>query len=389
MIQKQEKKFYPYGKQLIKDNDIEKVIKVLKSDFITQGQAVVDFEKTLADNHGVKYAVLFNSGTSALHGAYFSLGLKKGDEFITTANTFSATSNAGLYLEAKPVFVDIEQETGNIDVSKIEENITSKTKMIAPVHYGGQPVDLAEIKKLADKYNLKIVEDACHAIGGSYQNTKIGSCYFSDMTIFSFHPVKHITTGEGGAVLTNNKEYFEKLKMFRTHGITKENMQNQNEGDWFYEMHFLGYNYRMTDIQAVLGLSQFQTLEENIKHRRKIASIYKTHFENNPYFEIPIEKENRISAYHLYPIRLKKKYFSKKQEIFKKLRANKIGVQTHYIPVYFHPYYRENGFKNTKLKNTEDFYYSEISIPMYHHLKEEEAVEIVKRIFDVFENIVL
>ncbi len=381
-------KFIPYGKQFIDDEDIKAVVDVLKSDYITQGDKVPEFEKKLADYCGAKFAVVFNSGTSALHGAYYVLGLER-DEFITTPMTFAATSNAGLYLGAKPVFVDIEPETGNIDVEKIEEKITPNTKLISVVHYAGHPVDMEKVKEIADRYNLKVVEDACHALGGKYKGEKIGSCKLSDVAIFSFHPVKHITTGEGGAVLTNDRKVYEKLLMFRNHGITKEpdKFKNQPDGSWYYEMQLLGYNYRMTDIQAALGISQLKKLDGFIKKRRQIANMYNEAFKDNPYFDLPVEKDYAYHAYHLYPIRLKDKYKDKKKEIFNKLRKEGIGVQVHYIPVYWHPYYQQLGYEKGIFPKSEDFYKREISLPIYPAMKKEDIEFVIEKIWKVFNEI--
>lgn len=392
----------PYSRQYIDNEDIQAVVKVLKSDFITQGPKIPEFEKRLAEYCNAKFAVVFNSGTSALHGAYFALGLKKGDEFITSPITFIATANAGLYLGAKPVFVDIEPDTGNIDVSKIEELITKKTKLLVPVHYAGHPADLEKISAIARKYNLFVVEDACHAIGAKYKSkklkvkseekstktdnwTKIGSCKYSDMTVLSFHPVKHITTGEGGAVLTNNKDYYEKLLMFRNHGITKDSSRftihdSRITGDWYYEMQLLGYNHRMTDIQAALGGSQLKKLDSFVVKRRRIAEIYNKAFRDNPYFEIPVESDYARSSYHLYPIRLKDKYKAKKKKIFSRLRDKGLGVQIHYIPVYLQPYYNELKYRKGLCPIAEDFYRKEISIPIYPAMSDKSKYYVIRKI---------
>lgn len=413
----------PYSRQWIDEEDINEVVKVLKSDFITQGPKISEFEECLANYCGSKYAVVFNSGTSALHGAYYAAGLTKNDEFITSPITFVATSNAGLYLGAKPVFVDVEKDTGNIDVSKIEEKIAKKTKLLVPVHYAGFPVDLEKIHKIARKYNLFVVEDACHALGAKYRSqpsaisnqqktekdkkwTKIGSCKYSDMTILSFHPVKHITTGEGGAVLTNKEEYYNKLLMFRSHGITKDrtqfknynNLHNYNNSkshhnlnshfdDWYYEMQFLGYNYRMTDIQASLGISQLKKLPAFVERRRKIASAYEKAFKGNAYFDIASEKEYACSSYHLYPIRLKDEFKNKKSEIFSKMRENGLGVQVHYIPVYLQPYYQNLGFEKGICTRAEDFYQREISIPIYPSMTDDDINYVIEKVLEVFEGI--
>ena len=328
---------------------------------------------------GAKYAVAFNSGTSALHGAYFALGLKKGDEMITSPNTFVASSNAGLYLGANVRFGDIELETGNIDASKIETS--ENTKLITPVHYSGNPVDLKELSEID---NVKIIEDGAHALGAEYDGKKIGSLEYSEMAMFSFHPVKHITTGEGGIIVTNDEEYYERLQLFRSHGITKNNLVIESHGDWYYEMQELGFNYRITDIQCALGLSQLKKLDSFVKARRRIAKSYNEIFEDNPYFDVTIEKEGRKSAYHLYPILLKDKFIKYKKEIFAKLRANGLGVQVHYIPVYKQPYYQKLGFKMDSCPVCEEFYKRELSIPMYPTLSDEDIEFVKDTLYNVF-----
>ena len=300
------------------------------------------------------------------------MGLVKGDEMITSPNTCVATSNAALYLGVNVKFCDVENKTGNIDVSKIQTN--EKTKLITPVHYSGNPVDLKELSEID---NVKIIEDGAHALGAKYNGKKIGSLTYSEMAMFSFHPVKHITTGEGGVIVTNDDEYFERLQLFRSHGITKNNLINESHGDWYYEMQELGFNYRITDIQCALGLSQLKKLDSFVKSRRRIANIYNEIFEDNPYFDVTIEKDNRKSAYHLYPILLKDNLVKYKRDIFSKLRANGLGVQVHYIPVYKQPYYQKLGFKNDECPVCEKFYAKELSIPMYPTLTDED-LEFVK-----------
>ncbi|WP_457628037.1 UDP-4-amino-4,6-dideoxy-N-acetyl-beta-L-altrosamine transaminase [Persephonella sp.] len=381
--------FIPYGRQFIDEEDINAVVEVLRSDFITQGETINRFEKSLAEYFGARYAVVFNSGTSALHGAYFSLGLKKGDKFITTPLTFAATSNAGLFLGARPVFVDVEPDTGNIDVSKIEESVTPDVSMISVVHYAGHPVDMEKVYSIAKKYGLKVVEDACHAMGAMYRGEKIGSCRYSDATVFSFHPVKHITTGEGGAVLTNDRQVYEKLLIFRNHGITKnpEKFKYPPDGDWYYEMQFLGFNYRMTDFQAALGISQLKKLDRFVKRRREIARKYAEVFDGNPYFDLPVEKDYAFHSYHLFPVKLKEPYIGKKKEIFSGLRTEGIEVQVHYIPVYRHPYYREAGYSDTFCPVAEDFYRREISLPVYYSLTDNELFSVAEKVKKVFNRI--
>jgi perosamine synthetase len=338
----------------------------------------------LAEYCGSDYAVVFNSGTSALHSAYFAFGLQKGEEVITSPNTFVATTNAALYLNAVPMFTEIEIETGNMDTSMVEEKITDKTKLIVPVHYSGNPVELKELYKITKRNNLKIIEDAAHSVGAEYNGKKIGNCKYSEMAIFSFHPVKHITTGEGGAVLTNNEDYYEKLLMFRSHGITKKNFINRPIGDWYYEMQYLGYNYRLTDIQAVLGLSQLNKLNKFVKRRREIAHIYDDAFRDNSFFEVIKESKKSKSSYHLYPILLNDEYLEQKSDIFKRLREEGLGVQVHYIPVYLQPYYQKLGYKSGLCPIAENFYHKEISIPIYPSMSHEDQDQVIKRIFKVF-----
>lgn len=381
------KKHIPYGRQQILDEDIREVQRVLQSDFITTGPVSREFEEALAKKVGAKFAVTFNSGTSALHAAYFALGLEVGSEFITTPITFVATANAGLYHGFKPVFCDIEPDTGNMDCATIEASITENTRFIVPVHFGGHPADQENLHQIADKYQLKIIEDGSHALGARYKNRRIGACTYSEMTTFSFHPVKHITTGEGGAVTTNNEHYYKRLRQFRNHGITKDDLQYKSEGDWYYEMQYLGFNYRLTDFQAALGLSQLKRLDQNILSRREIAAFYCQEFKENPYFHIPVERDYVESSYHLYPIRLKEDLIPYKRKVFNRLREEKLGVQTHYIPVYRQPYYLEHGYMNIQKPHAEIFYQSEISIPMYHSLSHEDQKDVISRIRSVFETL--
>ena len=377
--------FIPYSRQWIEEEDIKAVVEVLKSDWITQGPAIDKFEQALANYCEAKYAVILSSGTAALHAAYFASGIGEGDEVITSPITFAATANAALYVGARPVFVDIKSDIGNIDPECIKIAITKRTKAIVPVHYSGYPVDLGAIYDIADKHNLIVIEDACHALGARYKGNKIGNCEYSVMTVFSFHPVKHIATGEGGAVLTNDERLYEKLLIFRTHGITKKNLINKNEGDWYYEMHLLGFNYRITDIQAALGLSQLSKLDKFVGRRREIAKQYSNAFKDTVYFDIPIEKDYAFSSYHLYPIRLKEKYIGIKQEIVQKLKKQGIGTQVHYIPVYLHPYYQGLGYKKGLCPVAEDFYQRELSIPIYPAMRDKDVNCVIKTVKAFYE----
>ena len=368
----------PYGRQSIDDEDIKAVVNSLRSDLITQGPKIAEFEEKLAEYCGARYAVVFNSGTAALHSAYFSLGLTQSDEFITTPTTFVATSNAGLYLGAIPKFVDIEPDTGNIDIDAVESQIANTTKLISVVHFAGHSVNMKPLQVLAKKYGLFVVEDASHALGGKYKHFKVGSCKFSDATIFSFHPVKHITTGEGGAVLTNSKQIYRKLLLFRSHGVTKNprEFKLSQAGSWYYEMHELGFNYRMPDILAALGISQLKKIDNFILQRRAIADQYTLAFRNNPYFKLPTERAYASHAFHLYPIFLKKKFLKHKHTIVADLHSKNIGVQVHYIPVHTHPLYRKLLGK-INLPASVEFYKSEISLPIFPGLSKENISYIV------------
>jgi len=377
----------PYGYHWIDKEDIEAVVRALKDKRITQGPLIRSFENALCLQSDVKYAVAVSSGTAALHIACGAAGLAKGDEVITSPLTFVASANCAFYYEGKPVFSDIDPATGNIDASKIAKNITKKTKIIIPVHYSGHPCDMKDIYLLAKNNNLTVIEDAAHALGARYKAngkwTKIGSCRYSDMTILSFHPVKHITTGEGGAVLTNNLNLYKKLLMLRTHGITKYNYINEPHGDWYYEMQMLGFNYRITDFQAALGISQLHKLNKFVKKRREIMSLYNCAFKNNEFFDCPSEKDYAHSSYHLYPIRLKEKYVLKKEKIFSALRKNGVGVQVHYMPVYLQPYYQKNGYSDKLCPNAEAYYKSELSIPIYPAMKKTDVNFVIGSLFKV------
>ena len=384
-------KILPYGHQSIGEDDINAVVEVLRSDFLTQGPKVKEFEEMLSGRVGAEFGVVFSSGTAALHGAYFAAGLGCGDEMITSPLTFLATANAALFLDAHPVFADVEPDTGNIVPGLIEKVITQRTKAVVPVHYAGHPVELKEISKIARKHNLILIEDACHALGAQYLSTNIGDCTYSDMTVFSFHPVKSITAGEGGAVLTNNEDLYKKLLMFRHHGVTKDGPAFQNKetcrGQWYYEMQYLGYNYRLTDIHSALGVSQLRKLDQFIRRRREIAAVYSKAFGDSPFFDVPAEKRYAKSSWHLYPIRLKEEFQHRKAWIFERLRENGLGVQVHYIPVHLQPFYQHLGYKKGLCPNAEDFYRREISMPLYPSMTDDDIDYVIETTVSVFRTI--
>jgi len=362
----------PYGHQWVDKNDIKEVIKVLKSDWLTQGPKVSEFEKALCKYTGAKYAVVVSSGTAALHIACLAAEIKQGDEVITSPITFIASANSVLYCGGKPVFADIQKDTVNIDPEEIKKKINPNTRAITPVHFAGHPCDLEEIKEIAEKHNLLIIEDASHALGAEYKGSKIGSCKYSDMTIFSFHPIKHITTGEGGAVLTNRRDLYERLLLFRNHGISKDKKKMiKFDGPWYYEMQELGFNYRMTDFQCALGISQLKKLEKYIERRRELVSIYNKELSKVNGVILPIEKPDIKSSWHIYYIKLRDS--KRRKTVFNKLRKNNIGVQVHYIPVHLQLYYRKNfNYKVGDYPRAEKYYKSTITLPLYPKLMNRE-----------------
>ena len=381
----------PYGKQDINQADIDSVIDVLQSDFLTQGPQVPLFEKTVSDYCGVEYGVAVNSATSALHIACLALGLKKGDYLWTSPNTFVASANCGLYCGAQVDFVDISPLTYNLSPEELEKKLIQAKrdnklpKIVIPVHFAGQSCDMRKIYSLGQEYGFKIIEDASHAIGGKYLDQPIGGCQYSDITVFSFHPVKIITTAEGGLATTNDKELSERMHLFRSHGVTRdpELMTKKSEGGWYYQQVNLGFNYRMTELQAALGVSQMERLNEFIALRHKCQIRYDELLKDLP-ITTPYQDLNSFSALHLYPIKIQTdKVKNTRKEIFETLRNNDIGVNVHYIPVHTQPYYENMGFKKGSYPNAESYYESAISIPIFQGLTikmQDEVVNVLKKV---------
>lgn len=370
-----------YGRQMIEEDDIQAVVEVLKSDYLTTGPKVAEFEKSVAEYVGAKYAVAVSNGTAALHAACFAAGIREGDEVITTPLTFAASANCILYCGGTPIFADVDIRTYNIDVEDIKRKITERTKAIIPVHLAGQPCDMDAIHKVAEEYGLMIIEDGAHALGSEYKGRKIGS--LSDMTTFSFHPVKPITTGEGGMIVTNQEALYKKLVLFRSHGITRdESLLNENQGPWFYQQLELGYNYRITDIQCALGFSQMKKLDRFLQRRRELAKRYDEAFRDVPEIVTPYQLSNTNSGWHLYIIQALK---CDRKQMFEDLRAKGIGVNVHYIPVYSHPYYRKHGYGDTCCPNAEQIYRHMISIPLHQGMTDEEQDSIIHAVKETVE----
>ena len=370
--------FIPYGKQSIDEDDINSVVEVLKSDFLTTGPKIKEFEDELCKYTNAKYCVAVANGTAALHLASLVL-LNKGDKVITTPNSFVATSNSILYVEAKPIFVDIKED-GNIDLDLCEEELKkdSSIKAIYVVNFSGNIVNQKKLKYLKESYNIKILEDCAHSLGATFEGIKAGSCENSDCSILSFHPVKHITTGEGGAVTTNSKEIYEKLLELRAHGIKRL----PDFAPWYYEMHSLGFNYRITDMQAALGISQLKKLDSFVKRRKEIALKYDKALLNS--VVKPLYSFNQNSSYHLFVVKVD---FSKlnisKVELFNKMREKSIGIQLHYIPINKQPYYKSLGYGNEDTPIMNRYYDECFSLPMYSSLSNEEQEYVIKTLFEV------
>lgn len=377
-----------YGKQWIDEEDVRAVSEVLKGDFVTCGPKINELEKGLTEYTGARYAVAVSNGTAALHCACMAAGIGAGDEVITTPITFAASANCALYCGARPVFADIDMNTYSIDPESIEAHITKKTKAVVAVDFTGQAVKIREIRKICDKYNLIFIEDAAHSIGTNYNGRPIGS--LADMTCFSFHPVKTVTSGEGGAVTTNDKEFYKKLVLAHTHGITHEEEQMEgvpHEGPWYYEQVSLGYNYRMTDFQAALLLSQLKKLEKFAARRKEIVKKYDEAFRLIP--EILIQKEipESDTCRHLYIIRLNiERLTCTRRQFFDAMAAENVQCQIHYVPVYWFPYYQHLGYKKGLCPNAEEIYKGIISIPLYPKMSDEDVKDVITAVTKVVEN---
>jgi len=368
------RKFIPYGHQWIDSNDIKEVVKILKTDWITQGPKIEKFEKAVAKYCETKYAVAVSSGTAALQAAYMVAGIGFGDEVITTPLTFAATANALVSCGAEPVFADIYEDSLNINPEEIKKKITPKTKAIVSVDFAGHPCDYDEILAIAKKHKLLVIEDASHALGSKYRGKKIGG--IADLTIFSFHPVKLITTGEGGMILTNRKDFYEKLKALRHHGIIKK----PNKESWYYEIKNPGYNFRITDFQCALGLSQLKKINIFLKKRREIVTRYKHAFKNTRELILPLEENYVKSAWHIYVIQLKQEKLKVgRKEIFKTFQKYGLGVQIHYMPIHLHPFYRKKfNYKKGSFPIAEKYYERAITLPIFPKMKNEEIDNVIK-----------
>jgi perosamine synthetase len=366
----------PYGRHRIDSDDIEEVVKVLRSEWLTTGPKVVEFEEAFAAWVGSKHAVTFSSGTAALHGAVFAAALSTGDEAVTSPLTFAATANAVLYQGATPVFADVASDTLNLDPAEVEKRITARTKAVIAVDYGGHPADLEAILDIAKRRNLIVIEDSCHALGAEYRGRRIGS--ISDLTVFSFHPVKPVATGEGGMVTTNSGQMAQVLRSFRNHGISSDARQRQSAGEWFYEMKLLGFNYRLSDIACALGLSQLQKLPANLARRRAIASYYISKFPGLPLI-CPAVRGEVTPAWHLFSVRLDLTALRvDRAQVFRAMRAENIGVNVHYIPVHLHPYYRERfGDMRGTLPVAEQAYEQLITLPLFHGMSDQDVEDVV------------
>ena len=368
--------FLPYGRQWVDDDDIQAVVDVLRSDFLTTGPQVGLFEKVLRDYTGASHAIAVNSGTSAIHAAYFAAGLAADDEIITSPLTFAATANAALYLGAKVRFVDVLPDSGLIDPALVHASMSDRTKLIAPIDYAGHPADYDSINSIASKSGLKVAADAAHSLGATYKRRKVGT--LADVTSLSMHPVKPITTAEGGAVLTSNERFAERAADFRTHGITRDPARMaSNEGPWFYEQQELGFNYRLTDLQCALGIAQMRKIDSFLARRRQIAALYSLGLEASG-LQLPCESPDVESGWHLYVVRVREA--KRRRVFFERLRELGLGVQVHYIPVYWHPFYQKLGYKRGLCPVAEDFYNRCVSLPIFPKMTDDDVASSIDRV---------
>jgi UDP-4-amino-4,6-dideoxy-N-acetyl-beta-L-altrosamine transaminase len=380
----------PYGRQSISEQDTQAVVDVLRSDYLTQGQVVPQFEQVVASYVGASYAIAVNSGTSALHIACLALGLGKGDWLWTSPITFVASANCALYCGAQVDFVDIDSQTYNLCTIKLEQKLIAAKangklpKIVIPVHFAGQSCDMQRIHELSQQYGFKVIEDAAHAIGGEYLGQPVGGCRYSDITVFSFHPVKIITTAEGGLATTNQVELAEKMQLLRSHGITRNpELMTKNDGSWYYEQTDLGFNYRMTELQAALGVSQMKRLDDFVATRHQLQQRYDELLKGLPVIT-PYQDKDSYSALHLYPIQLElDKIVKTHVQVFDELRKNDLGVNVHYIPVHTQPYYQSMGFKPGDFPNAESYYSRAMSIPLFHGLSiemQDQVVDVINKV---------
>ncbi len=377
----------PYGRQSITPDDIDAVVRVLQSDFLTQGPVVPAFERSVADHCGVEHAVAVNSATSALHIACLALGLGPGDELWTTPVSFVASANCGLYCGARVDFVDVDPVSVNMSVDALEGKLVEAAregrspKIVVPVHLSGQPCDMKRIRELSFEYGFKVIEDASHAIGATYLNTVVGDCAYSDVTVFSFHPVKIITTGEGGMALTRDADVARLMQLLRSHGITRDpaSMTEPPHGGWYYQQIGLGFNYRLTDIQAALGVSQMHRLQVMLERRRQLADGYDKMLSALP-IQLPQRVNDRSSAWHLYVVRLTDACKVSRATVFQRLRDAGIGVNVHYIPIHLQPYFQNLGFQSGDFPNSEEYYRRAITLPIFPSMSDEQQQLVVSEL---------
>jgi perosamine synthetase len=382
----------PYGRQWIQEDDVEAVVKVLRSDWLTTGPVVDQFEADLAEKLGARYAVVVSSGTAALHLACLAAGVGPGDLVISSPNTFAASTNCVLYCGARPAFADMDPRTYNLDPDALlsflsRSKTDGKVKAVIPVHFAGQPCDMERISRASREAHLVIIEDACHALGARWQDSqgewhRVGSCSHSDMAVLSFHPVKHITTGEGGAIMTNRPELHAKLKQLRNHGISKDLSLNDGNDPWYYELCDLGFNYRLTDFQCALGISQLPKLDGWVERRREIAATYDQLLGQLENVMIPYQSKNTCSSYHLYVIQV-----PSRRRVFENLRMNGIGVQVHYVPVHLHPVYRDRfAFRPGDFPVAENYYGHAISLPIFPRMSDADTLRVVHEVKTAVKN---